>query len=165
MCRSHFCPAGARVALTRAGRVVTIMSRWQERGNQGWYKKPTRHGGRKDRPYMQNYGSTLQGVDSRGRSLAAVGRAERQNDRNAWRRKQHNRQMPTNGEDNANQEVRQREKHQQMMGRAHRRDHALHNLRNIAPRGVRQPTSSTSQQAGGPHQSASGADQQPHSRL
>eukprot|EP00971_Amphidinium_carterae_P197034 3910634-Amphidinium_carterae.1 len=87
-CRSHFCPAGARVAQTRAGRVAKLMSRWQERGDQGWYKKPTRRGGRENRPFMQGYGATLQGVDSRGRSLAAISRAAQQKEKHEWRRKQ-----------------------------------------------------------------------------
>eukprot|EP00971_Amphidinium_carterae_P167687 3322704-Amphidinium_carterae.1 len=45
--------------------------------------KPKRQGGRKDRPFMQGYGSRLSGIDERGRNLAAVTESARRKERRA----------------------------------------------------------------------------------
>eukprot|EP00971_Amphidinium_carterae_P334126 6469222-Amphidinium_carterae.2 len=45
--------------------------------------KPKRRGGRKDRPFMQGYGSRLSGIDERGRNLAAVTESARRKERRA----------------------------------------------------------------------------------
>eukprot|EP00971_Amphidinium_carterae_P164991 3270801-Amphidinium_carterae.1 len=48
----------------------------------GWTStKPKRRGGRKDRPFMQGYGSRLSGIDERGRNLAAVTESARRKER------------------------------------------------------------------------------------